>query len=98
MVDSVAATLALIVANGGKTVQPIGADAPGDRRKIPQPRRKRDRPVPGPRKRERVLGRLHLIGDLFEKFEKNLRKFESLCLRAPHSRRRMKMISPTLAA
>ena len=28
MVDSVAATLAVIVANGGEVVQPIGADAP----------------------------------------------------------------------
>ena len=28
MVDSVAATLAAIVANGGEIVQPIGADAP----------------------------------------------------------------------
>ena len=28
MVDSVAATLDLIVANGGQIVQPIGADAP----------------------------------------------------------------------
>ena len=28
MVDSVSATLDLIVANGGKIVQPIGADAP----------------------------------------------------------------------
>jgi hypothetical protein len=28
MVDSVSATVDLIVANGGKIVQPIGADAP----------------------------------------------------------------------
>ena len=28
MVDSVAATLELIVANGGEVVQPIGVDAP----------------------------------------------------------------------
>jgi hypothetical protein len=28
MVDSVAATIDLIVANGGEIVQPIGADAP----------------------------------------------------------------------
>ena len=29
MVDSVAATLEVIVANGGEIVQPIGADLPG---------------------------------------------------------------------
>jgi hypothetical protein len=43
MVDSVAATLAVIVANGGEVVQPIGADAPEIT--APRPGRKWDRPL-----------------------------------------------------
>src|SRR5947207_13260844 len=37
MVDSVAASLDLIVANGGEIVQPIGADAPEIPARIPAP-------------------------------------------------------------
>ena len=46
MVDSVAATLDAIVANGGEIVQPIGADAPGDHRAGSRSGRQRDRSLP----------------------------------------------------
>jgi hypothetical protein len=48
MVDSVAATLEAIVANGGEVVQPIGADSPEITVRFRDPGRKRDRPIPTP--------------------------------------------------
>jgi uncharacterized protein len=47
MVDSVAATVDVVIASGGEIVQPIGADALRDHGAIPRSRRKRDRTLPG---------------------------------------------------
>ena len=49
MVDSVAATVELIVANGGDTVRPIGATRLRSRRASATPGGKRPRPVPATR-------------------------------------------------
>ena len=45
MVDSVAATIEAVVANGGEIVQPIGVDAPEITARFRDPGRKRDRPL-----------------------------------------------------
>src|SRR5437879_1286152 len=49
MVDSVAATIDAITANGGEIVQPIGADAPEITARFRDPGRKRHRPLPATR-------------------------------------------------
>jgi predicted enzyme related to lactoylglutathione lyase len=46
LVDSVAATIDAVVANGGVIEQPIGVDAPGDCGKIPRSGRECDWAVP----------------------------------------------------
>jgi len=46
MVDSVAATIDAVVAQGGEIVQPIGADAPEITARFRDPGGKRDRPLP----------------------------------------------------
>ncbi len=47
MLDSVAATIDAVLAQGGELVQPLGGDAPVNHRAVPRSCWKRDRPLSG---------------------------------------------------
>src|SRR5712692_9125427 len=74
MVDSVAATLDVIVANGGEIVQPIGARRARDHCQVPRSSRKHNRPLPATRVTEHGSARARFWGGLllvlFRKYAK----------------------------
>ncbi len=83
MVDSVAATIEAVTAQGGTLVQPIGRRRARDHRAIPGPWRKRDRPVPGARALGRAMRNADLgNGELRDPRRHSADVFDALALRS----------------